>query len=77
MTLPVLKRYTHRARRSEPGNRSDEPKTPATESAYRQAAKVAERGTREHRAAHPCRLYPGHPVMQGAGYGVVTNRAAG
>ena len=60
-------RHPHRARRSEPGNRSDEPETPATESPYRQAAKVAERGTGEHRATHPCRLYPGHPVTQGAG----------
>ncbi len=39
---------------------------PPTRSAYIQTAKLAERGIREHRTAHPCRCDTGYTFTAGA-----------
>ena len=44
---------------------SDKPEVAAVKGAYLQTAKLVERGTGEHRAAHPCRLHSKHFVTQG------------
>lgn len=59
-------RDTHRAGKHQPRNRSHKSEAAAVESPHFRAAKLAERGSGEHRAAHSCRGDTGYPFAAGA-----------